>query len=346
MENFSKLPGHQEQKEYLLRIINHQRIAHSFIFSGPEGVGKINLARAFALGLNCLDFDGDACGVCANCNHISRGLFPDLMEISPHKNMIKIDHIRDITVKLLSRPYQGKYRVVIINQADLMNIYAANALLKTLEEPVPNNIIILICANYRRLPGTIVSRCCLLRFNFLLPEQLESILEKKFPDRDRDRDTIQLVSKIANGSIRRAEKLLQAEEMEFRQGILEFALDLMNLKEPQSMDKLFSWVEAAKFDQQKLEEMLNYLRLFIRDIILVISTGQLDNIINCDIKEKLARIAPALELKNLLNLYARIEDIAPFLRHNLNRRLLSENLFIQIRKLTGPEKVGQQVKPG
>ena len=147
----------------------------SLLFAGPSGVGKRLTALAVAQALNCtntsqgsgLRAEGsvDACGACAACTRIARGVHPDVLFVEPgDSGAIKIDQVRDIVDRAQYRPFEGRRRVVIIDEADALVQPAQNALLKTLEEPTPSSVFILVTSRPDMLLPTVLSRCPQLRF--------------------------------------------------------------------------------------------------------------------------------------------------------------------------------------
>jgi DNA polymerase-3 subunit delta' len=163
------LPWHREHWKQLCRLQKEKRLPHALLFTGPAGLGKHALAHAFAERVLCLEPQQAAvrCGHCHSCQLMIAQSHPDFCRIQPEQEgqAIKIDHIRDLSEFIQKTAHQGGYRVVIIQPATAMNTYAANALLKTLEEPTPNSLLILIADQKIALPITIVSRCRQLRFS-------------------------------------------------------------------------------------------------------------------------------------------------------------------------------------
>lgn len=184
-------PWQNAQWEYLLRRFDNNNVPHALLLAGSDGLGKFNFASAFAAFLLCqratsfqnLGADSkqavceqslqkqplqNACGVCSACLLLQAGNHPDLFVITPedkNKPLIKVDQIRALIADLSQTSQQGGYKIALINVAEAMNIAAANALLKTLEEPAPNVIIILVSAHLHAMPATILSRCQKLFFH-------------------------------------------------------------------------------------------------------------------------------------------------------------------------------------
>ena len=160
---FSDIVGHRRPGDLLRRAIAVGSLPQSLIFAGPDGIGKRLMAGAVAQALNCLepvDASGpprrDACGTCRSCRKIERRVHPDVRIVEPdEKDSIKIDAIRDFTSGLMFRPAEGRYRVVVIDRADLMEPAAQNALLKTLEEPPAQNVFVLVTSRPAELFETI-----------------------------------------------------------------------------------------------------------------------------------------------------------------------------------------------
>src|SRR5262245_46662295 len=188
---FRDVIGHRTLVSLLARSIARGSLPPSLIFAGPEGVGKRLTALAVAQTLNCLSvrlkpdstsdssIEIDACGKCAACTRIARGVHPDVLLIEPgDSGSIKIEPIRDAIDRSSYRPFEGRRRVVIIDEADALVAQAQNALLKTLEEPPSASVFILVTSRPDALLPTVLSRCPRLRFRQLEPAEVAAALIK------------------------------------------------------------------------------------------------------------------------------------------------------------------------
>ena len=188
---FRDIVGHRRLVSLVARSIHHGTLPPSLILAGPEGVGKRLLAISTAQALNCqnprTDADPesvglqiDACGTCSPCSKIARGVHPDVLVIEPgDTGSIKIDQVRDVIDRAGYRPFEGRRRVVIIDQADGLVAQAQNALLKTLEEPPSASAFFLVTSRPDALLPTVVSRCPRLRFRPLDANDVASVLIKQ-----------------------------------------------------------------------------------------------------------------------------------------------------------------------
>src|SRR4051795_1008376 len=231
---FGDVIGHRTLVGLLARSIARESLPPSLIFAGPSGVGKRLTALAVAQTLNCLNLvtagsgwtdvvSGstrtagsdvlpiDACGKCAACTRIVRGVHPDVLLIAPgDSGSIKTDTVRDAIDRSAYRPFGGRRRVVIIDEADALVPQAQNALLKTLEEPTPSSVFILVAARPDMLLPTVLSRCPQLRFRPLSLEEMTAALIA----RGRTDADARAIAATADGSLGQA---MQASAVEFRE---------------------------------------------------------------------------------------------------------------------------------
>ena len=159
---FSRIIGHDRQKSILQRALSGGRLAHAYLFAGPEGVGKRLMALAVARALFCMT--GNGCGECAACRKLEHSNHPDLHVLEPDGASIKIEQVRAIQRDLSLRPGEGSRKICLIEAAETTTTGAANALLKTLEEPRGDTLLILLTSQPQRLLETIRSRCQPLHF--------------------------------------------------------------------------------------------------------------------------------------------------------------------------------------
>ncbi len=177
------IAGHKRQTEFLSKSVDSGNIAHAYIFSGPEMIGKNTVAKNFAQILICEN--KTACNNCALCNSYNRSSNPDIISVQQDET-IKIEQIRQLIYKLSLKPYVSKFKVAIIDNAENITTEAANALLKSLEEPKPNTVIILITANPYRILPTILSRAQRISFGLVEPVDSENLLPSDLSPEQRE----------------------------------------------------------------------------------------------------------------------------------------------------------------
>ena len=230
MIEWSKIRGHQRIKDALERAVDLGRLHHALLLAGPEGVGKQALALALAAALNCERRPegqwSPACGQCNSCHKISQSLHPDVIVVEPEGNIlkfIKIDQIRQLQKAAMSSPYEGRDRVIILVDAHEMTAPAANALLKTLEEPTERTRLILVTDQAHLLLETIRSRCQLLRAGALPHEDVLELLDELVARGELgeqadppDAATLEVAAGFGEGSVGRALELLRAGALEER----------------------------------------------------------------------------------------------------------------------------------
>jgi DNA polymerase-3 subunit delta' len=171
--------GHAQPRALLLRAVIARSVPQSLLFDGPEGVGKRTTALALAAAINCQqpDVDSDACGTCSSCRRIARAQHPDIVALVPNeKGTITVEMAREIIGQASYRPFEARRRVVIIDDADALQPSAQNALLKTLEEPPPSSMFVLVTSRPDSLLETVRSRCPRVRFGRLGPTDLADVL--------------------------------------------------------------------------------------------------------------------------------------------------------------------------
>ncbi len=185
----------------LVRAIDVDKVHHAYLFNGPGGVGKKLAAVAMAMALNC-KVSSKGCGECSDCRRIASANHPDVRILSPAdgKRNILIEAIRDAELWIGQRPYEGRSRVLIITPADAMNSAAANALLKTLEEPRRGNHLILVTSAISSLLPTVRSRCQIVRFRALETKTVASLLQKE----GMNKEQAELLASMSDGSMEKA----------------------------------------------------------------------------------------------------------------------------------------------
>jgi DNA polymerase-3 subunit delta' len=316
--SFQNIKGQDKPLSLLKAYLAHSRLEGSFLFSGPEGVGKRMAAITLAKAVNCLEDGLDACSQCPSCKKIEQHQHPDVHIISAGEGEIKIELIRQMQQEIFLRPYEGKKKVFIFDNAHRLNPEAANALLKVLEEPPPASLIILLSDKPTLLFRTIISRCKTVKFFPLKRQQLKEILEEDY------KLTSQLAHFLAY----------------FSEGRLGYALRLKDSEIFQEKNRLIDTftmprqprLDLAAVDKETLRRWLNILASWFRDIYLLKAGLAPSEAINFDRRQDLLHQMdrfPPSELNRILNF---IPEAISHLEHNINLRLLLHNLGAELWK--------------
>ena len=255
---FDSVIGHSRLRELLSRAVTHRRLPPALLFSGPAGVGKRTLALAAGRALLCDRDAGDACEACPPCRRAGRGLHPDALLVEPDGASIKIEQVREAVREIAGRPFEGRARVLVFDEAHLLTEQAQNALLKSLEEPPATSHVFLVTASPQALLPTIRSRCQMLRFSPLPQSRLETHL------RDRcglSADEARLRAALSGGSLGVA---LAFESEAWRDLRVELLEILEKLDRAGALGRMDAAERLAEMDDPVLA--LTALRSLLRDV--------------------------------------------------------------------------------
>lgn len=316
--SFHGIAGHSNAIRAIKRILNSGRVAHAYLFSGPEGVGKKKVATAFIEALFCES--GAGCGTCISCRKIASGNHPDIHTLAPDGQFIKVDQVRALQKELAYRPYEAPRKACIIDGADRFNLSSGNSLLKTLEEPPGNALIILLAANLEAVLPTIRSRCQLLPFSGVPVDEISAYLEKTGIDPDSSR----VAASLADGSIAKAASLCSEELMAERADIIARACSLSE----KNMTELFSFGELFDKDREKTLQSLEILTSFWRDMLHLASGSQ--TVVNNDLANLLQRETCRRSSAALLGGLEHLGKTRKAILRNANVRLAMDVLSMQL----------------
>jgi len=311
--------GHEWAVALLRRAIETHRMAHAYLFTGPANVGKTHLAREVAAALNCTG-DSPPCGSCGPCLKTARGVHPDVSLLEGGDTRIKIDQIRELQRHLALSPYEGRWRVAIIADFETATVQAANALLKTLEEPPSRVVLILTATDASLLLPTIISRCQVLPLRGVPSQQIEQALADRWHERP---DRAGLLSRLSGGRIGWA--ISAAENPSIlaqRQRRIEQLLNLLGQGRA-------ARIQAAE-RLNKREELASAIRLWRtwwRDIVLMCS-GCEELVMNIDYLDALRQQASRYDLAGAEAAVRGAEAALLHLEHNANARLVAEVLLL------------------
>jgi len=319
---FREIYGHGKQIAILKSAMAKDRIAHAYLFYGMEGIGKRTTASVFARALNCGE-DDPPCDACPSCRKAEHKNHSDIVTITAEGQFIKIGAVKELQEQMTFRPSEGRRRVFILPEADRMNAAAANALLKTLEEPAKGNILLLTTARPHALPMTILSRCQHLCFTPLAQEDVERYLREKTA---LDKDAITVIAASAGGSIGKALEMNQEDYLTPRNAILDC------LSSTDSADPLDRLAFAGRFGTERKEIMgrLQILTTCYRDALVLRETREAGRLIFQDRIDVIHAIAGRLSAHDLLNNIAVIETAAGAIDRNANKTLTLETMAIKL----------------
>lgn len=314
---FSDVIGQDRAVSVLKRSISMDRVSHAYLFSGIEGCGKKKTALAFVQAVFC--GKEEACGVCSSCRKVANGQHPDLHILEPDGAFIKIDQVRELQKELSYRPFEAPKKACIIDGADKLNLSSGNALLKTLEEPPGNALMILIAPERSAVLQTIQSRCQSLGFQPLPVELIEErLVRDQFPA-----EAARVAATLSSGSLRRGIEIATDGVLEGRGSFLE-RVTALNLRE---VTALFAAAEEFAADKEGLPGLLELLVSFLRDV-LIYRCGQ-GELANADLEELIAREAARCSEERIMELIEQLLGMRRMLSRNVNARLALEVFFMK-----------------
>jgi DNA polymerase-3 subunit delta' len=261
---FTQLLGQEKAKRLIQRSLAAGRIPHGYMFKGPEGVGKRLFARGVAAAVNCRDLSTvGACGSCTSCKKFRSMNHPDFLVVSPEKGVIKINQIRELTRELTYPPYESDMRVVVLENVHTMRREAANSLLKTLEEPPENNLLILTAESSQEILATLTSRCQVVPFLQLNIEDTTSILV----GRGIELEVAQLLARLSEGSPGKALLYEKTEMVTLWKQVIETVSD-PGLVPDRDVGIVLQLAEKMVVLKEDLPSLFGLLRLWLRDLLL------------------------------------------------------------------------------
>jgi DNA polymerase-3 subunit delta' len=279
--------------------IDSGRIPHALLMQGPAGLGKSALAALFARRLLCIEPGEMPCGHCHSCHLFEAGTHPDYQCVDPEEpgKAIKVDAIRKLINDLSLKPQYGGYRVFVVDQAEQMNLSSANALLKTLEEPAEQTVILLITHRPSRLPPTILSRCQKLSIRAPRKEAAMHWLQRQH---------------LA---------LTETDVVERRQRVFhEFGGVSRRQLDPVSI--------AERWHGQSHEECLNWMLSWVSDMVRLLMAPTAPRLSNADLEADLSQLAESFPIRNLMGFRDELLNFRHALGGQVNRQLLLEEALI------------------
>lgn len=342
---FARLAGNQRVKESLRRMLAGRRVPGALMFVGEEGVGKKLFALELAKSLNCRTpvEEVEACDRCASCARITETSFhahtsdeenkkrlirsehPDVWLARPYNRLIRVDQMRELEQEANFRPYEGRARIFLIEDADRLNEQSSNALLKTLEEPPQTSHLILITSRPASLLPTIRSRCQAIRFAPLAVAEIEKYLRHR--DKKLSQEEARLIAHVARGSIGRALSTDLKAYLAQRAAMLEVLDVLAVTKDRARLLRAAEELADAK-RKEEYEPRLGVLETLVHDVWSISLGAARQDLANDDLREQLSHIGVRLESRKAARWLSQIEDHRRLLEVNINRKVATDALFL------------------
>jgi len=334
----SSVVGHGKLRSLVSRAIARETLPPALLLAGPAGVGKRRVAVAAAVAVNCLEprrtdsLERDGCGRCTACRRILRGIHPDVIVIEPgDTGSIKIDQVRDVIDRAGYRPFEGRRRVVVIDEADALVPQAQNALLKTLEEPPPASSFILVSSIPDALLSTVRSRCQRLRFGLLTPSEVAEVLQR---DHDWTESDARAAASDAGGSVGRALSAAAADVSAARERARALLEQTARGGDPGRRLELVRDLTArrgtAASERDQLAACCRALASMVRDVGLLATGADRRALANADLAPRLEPLAAAYDGARSVRAYAAVDRALAALERNASPKVVADWLALQL----------------
>ena len=348
-DSWDKLIAQDHVTATLKNAIQHQRLAHAYLFTGPRGVGKTSAARILAKALNCETGPVvTPCNACSNCVEIAEGRNVDVLEIDGASNR-GIDEVRNLRENIRYTPAKGKYRIYIIDEVHMLTTEAFNALLKTLEEPPEHVLFIFATTEPHKVPATIVSRCQRFDFRRVSTQHIVTHLGTICREEgiEIEENALLLIARKAEGSMRDSQSILdqmisytggqiRAEDVIQALGLIdeELFFEVTDVVAERDLAKCFHLVGKVFTGGYDLEEFLHGLGEHLRNLLVICSTGELDLIEKAPaLKKRYQQLSGLFQEEDILRMIRIVTETSAAIKYSENSRMALEMAMVKMAKL-------------
>ncbi len=343
MADFDEILGNESVKEHFKAAVLQQRVSHSYIIEGEKGSGKKMLAGAFSKILQCENNNVDACGRCESCLQAEHKTHPDILWVGHEKpGVISVGEIREQVVNTMDvSPYKGPYKIYIIDEAEKMNPAAQNALLKTIEEPPPYGIILLLTTNRGVFLPTILSRCVLLTVKPVPTAKIKNYLMTR---QGLPESRARFCAEFSMGNLGKAVRTATSEAFTQMRDLLLSILRNLDTGRPKEIGEA---VKEGKSGKDAFGDFLDLILLWYRDILVYKTDKEKDRLLFKEEAAYIKKQSEKLSYEHLNEIFCLIEQARGRLYANVNYEAVLERMFLDIanryRKpaATGPERLNQ-----
>lgn len=317
--NFDSYIGQNKIKRTLHGMLKEKKLTHAYLFEGPAGMGKFTLAKIFAKTILCQKSKEEPCGICSSCIKFASANHPDFYTISPKGLSIGVDEIRKLQDDIIIKPIESAKKIYIIEKADKMTEQAQNCLLKTLEEPVGDSLLILCVENAGSMLRTIQSRCVSIKFDNYSIQEIKDILCRNGIS---DQNTLELAGIFSQGVLGKAFAFASKDFIQVREDVIRFF---------SSLNKIENLLKIALYFEQKkeiIEDLLDILAAWYRDLAVYKASENDRLLINCDKKDIIIKNIEEYTEQDIVNIVNIIESARKDIRRNINLTMVLDNMLI------------------
>lgn len=328
MPDFNDIVGQEHLKEQLQKAMKEGTVSHAYLLNGELRSGKEFIAQIFASALQCENKENAPCQGCSSCIKAFSRNHPDIIFITHEKpNTIGVEDIRSqINDDIMIKPYQGPYKIYIMNEAEKMTVQAQNALLKTLEEPPAYAVILLLTTSVEAMLPTIVSRCVNLSMKPVPDRVLKEYLmkEMRVPDYKAD-----ISVAFARGNLGRAKLMVSNEDFDKVRDEAVTLLKYIDEMEIQEVVAAIRKIGEYKFD---INDYLDIITIWYRDVLLFKATNDVNGLIFKNEIQYIKKVAKKSSYEGIENIIDALEKAKARLKANVNFDLTMELLMMAIKE--------------
>ncbi len=327
MQGFEQIIGHESIIQHLQNAISAGKVSHAYIFHGEDGMGKKLLAETFAKTLQCEEKGILSCNRCKSCLQADTGNHPDIIRVTHEKVSIGVDDIRlQVNADIQVKPYDSKYKIYMIDDADKLTEQAQNALLKTMEEPPEYAIVLLLVSNIGAILPTILSRCVVLN---LKPVDKAAIKEFLMTRHHIPDYKAQMAADFSSGNVGKAIKYASSEEFE---KMKEDVLHILKYIDEMELYEVVSGLKFLSANKPVIEDYIDLMMLWYRDVIMYKATMDPNLLLYRDELTFIKQQANKRSYENVENIISAMEKAKIRLKANVNFDIAIELMLLTIKE--------------
>ncbi len=328
MKGFIDIIGHEQIVAHLQSSLKNKQTSHAYIFNGENGSGKNMLASAFAKALQCEAGYGDSCNMCQSCHQFDGGNQPDVKWVTHEKpNSIGVDDIRlQVNNDIVIKPYSSKYKIYIIDDAQLMTPQAQNALLKTIEEPPVYAVLMFLTNAQDALLPTIRSRCITLNLRSIDREKIQNYLMAQYQIPDYQ---AKICAAYSQGNMGKA--ILMATSEHFRE-MQDFVIHMLKHVDEMEVYEIMKTIEEMNDFKADIREIIDLMMTWYRDVLILKATNDTNQIVYQEEFRFLQKKATTSSYEGLNRIMDALEKAKVRLNANVNFDMTMEMLLLTIKE--------------